>query len=37
MNEYFKGATPETGEIYLEDNFSKRLPLGIYARFSTVS
>jgi 23S rRNA (cytosine1962-C5)-methyltransferase len=33
MNQYFPNSHPETGEIYLEDRFAKKLPLGIYARF----
>jgi len=33
--EFFPNAKAETGEIYLEDSFSKKLPLGIYARLSS--
>ena len=33
LNQYFPDADPETGEIFLEDGFGKKLPLGIFARF----
>jgi 23S rRNA (cytosine1962-C5)-methyltransferase len=29
-----KGLKPETGELYLQDNYSKKLPLGVFCRFS---
>jgi 23S rRNA (cytosine1962-C5)-methyltransferase len=36
LKQYFPDASTETGEIYLEDRFAKKLPLGIYARFRSV-
>jgi len=36
IKEYFPDANAETGEIYLEDSFAKKLPLGIFARFSSI-
>jgi 23S rRNA (cytosine1962-C5)-methyltransferase len=35
-NIYGKVENPEYGELYLEDKFKKKLPLGIFGRFSTV-
>lgn len=31
-----KPANIETGELYLQDDFSKKLPLGVFGRFSTL-
>lgn len=38
MNQIFKdfSATKEVGEIFLEDSFSKKLPLGVIGRFSNM-
>lgn len=36
LRQYFPDCQHETGEIYLEDRFSKALPLGIFARFRSV-
>jgi len=33
LNEYFPKKEAELGEIYLEDSFRKKLPLGTFARF----
>ena len=35
IKEYFPESKPDLGEIYLEDGFCKKLPLGTYARFSS--
>lgn len=35
IKEYFPKSKPELGEIYLEDGFGKKLPLGTFARFSS--
>ena len=35
IREYFPKSKPELGEIYLEDSFGKKLPLGTFARFSS--
>ena len=35
LKQYFPDASTETGEIYLEDRFAKKLPLGIFARFKS--
>jgi 23S rRNA (cytosine1962-C5)-methyltransferase len=34
IKEYFPKSNPELGEIFLEDGFGKKLPLGTFARFS---
>ena len=31
-----KTELPDYGELFVEDNFNKKLPLGIYARFSNI-
>jgi 23S rRNA (cytosine1962-C5)-methyltransferase len=37
MNSYaVKPAKIETGELYLQDDFSKKLPLGVFGRFSSL-
>jgi len=36
IKEYFPKSKPELGEIYLEDGFGKKLPLGTFARFSSI-
>ena len=37
MNSYAaKPVKIETGELYLQDDFSKKLPLGVFGRFSTL-
>jgi len=36
IREYFPKSKPELGEIFLEDGFGKKLPLGTFARFSSV-
>ncbi len=37
MNSHFKGVRNyESGELYLSDSFQKKLPLGVFSRFSDV-
>jgi 23S rRNA (cytosine1962-C5)-methyltransferase len=33
LKQYFDSAEIEIGELYFEDKFNKKLPLGVYARF----
>lgn len=34
VNQYFTNIKPECGEIFLQDKFEKKLPLGTYLRFN---